>query len=73
MVYRLGNLTPLEPHFNREVGNDTYPIKQEKYRQSVYTLTQRIVAEEWTPNSLATRQRHLAQRAVHIWKSGFSL
>lgn len=72
MVYRLGNLTPLEPHFNREVGNKTYPIKQEKYQQSVYTLTQRIVAEEWTPNTLATRQRNLAQRAVHIWRSGFS-
>ncbi|MCA1990740.1 MAG: DUF262 domain-containing HNH endonuclease family protein [Coleofasciculus sp. S288] len=73
MVYRLGNLTPLEPHFNREVGNEPYPIKQEKYQQSVYTLTQGIVVEEWTPNTLATRQRHLAQRAVHIWRSGFPL
>lgn len=73
LVYRLGNLTPLEPHFNREVGNEPYPIKQEKYQQSVYKLTQRIMAEEWTPDTLATRQRHLANRAVHIWRSDFSL
>lgn len=73
MVYRLGNLTPLEPPFNREVGNEPYPIKREKYQQSVYTLTQRIVAEEWTPNTLVTRQKYLAQRAVHIWRSDFPL
>lgn len=73
MVYRLGNLTPLEPHLNREVGNESYLMKREKYQQSVYNLTQRIMAEEWTPNTLATRQRHLAQRAVHIWRSDFLL
>ncbi|MDP8964106.1 MAG: DUF262 domain-containing HNH endonuclease family protein [Cyanobacteriota bacterium] len=73
MVYRLGNLTPLEAHFNRQVGNESYPIKQEKYQHSVYTLTQRILAEEWTPDTLTTRQRHLAQRAVHIWRSDFPL
>ncbi len=71
MVYRIGNLTPLEPHLNRQVGNELYPIKQEAYRQSVYQLTQNILAEEWTPDSLAARQRHLAQRAVHIWQSDF--
>lgn len=71
MVYRLGNLTPMEPTFNREVGNQPYLIKREKYQQSVYTLTQRITAEEWTPDTLATRQRYLAQRAVHIWRSDF--
>ncbi len=73
MVYRFGNLTPLEPHFNRQLGNEPYPVKREKYQQSVYTLTQSILAEEWTPDTLATRQRHLAQRAVHIWRSDFPL
>ena len=71
MVYRLGNLTPLEPHLNRQVGNEPYPIKREVYQQSVYKLTQNILAEEWAPNTLTTRQRHLAQRATHIWKSDF--
>jgi uncharacterized protein with ParB-like and HNH nuclease domain len=71
MVYRIGNLTPLEPSLNRQVGNQLYPIKREVYQQSVYTLTQNILAEEWTPNTLATRQRHLAQRATHIWRADF--
>ena len=72
MVYRLGNLTPLEPHLNRQVGNEFYPSKCIAYQKSVYTLTQNILAEEWTPNSLARRQNELAKRAVHIWRSDFS-
>ncbi|WP_256871893.1 HNH endonuclease family protein [Nostoc sp. TCL26-01] len=71
MVYRLGNLTPLEPSLNRQVGNEIYAIKRDTYQQSVYTLTKNILAEEWTPNTVATRQKYLAQRAVHIWKSDF--
>jgi uncharacterized protein with ParB-like and HNH nuclease domain len=71
MVYRIGNLTPLEPHLNRQVGNGPYLIKRESYQQSAYKLTQEILAEEWTPNTLTTRQRHLAQKATHIWKSDF--
>ncbi|WP_258002523.1 HNH endonuclease family protein [Fischerella thermalis] len=73
MVYRVGNLTPLEPPLNRQVGNESYPIKREVYQQSVYKLTQDILAEEWTPDTLATRQRRLAQRATHIWRSDFPL
>ncbi len=73
MVYRIGNLTPLEPHLNRQVGNELYPIKREVYQQSVYKLTQNILAEEWTPNTLVTRQRYLAERAAHIWRADFPL
>ena len=73
MTYRIGNLTPLEPYLNRQVGNKLYPIKRAAYQQSAYKLTKNVMAEEWTPNTLATRQRHLAQRAVHIWRSDFSL
>ncbi|MEG4169512.1 MULTISPECIES: DUF262 domain-containing HNH endonuclease family protein [unclassified Microcoleus] len=71
MVYRLGNLTLLEPSFNRDIGQQNYRIKVEKYQQSVYALTKNIMAEDWTPDAIAARQRHLAQRAVHIWKSDF--
>jgi len=71
LVYRIGNLTPLEPHLNRQVGNELYGIKGKAYQQSVYQLTQNILAEEWTPNTLNRRQRQLAQRAVQIWKSDF--
>lgn len=72
MVYRLGNLTPLEPALNRDIGQQRYQTKQESYQRSVYTLTQKITAEEWTPDTIAARQRSLAQRAAHIWRSDFS-
>lgn len=71
MAYRIGNLVPLEPNLNRQVGNELYLIKQTVYQQSVYSLAQNVVSEEWTPDTLATRQRHLAQRAAHIWRSDF--
>ncbi|MEM9004715.1 MAG: DUF262 domain-containing protein [Cyanobacteria bacterium P01_F01_bin.86] len=71
MVYRIGNLTPLEPNLNRQVGNESYSTKQEAYQQSVYGLTRSISAEDWVADTLATRQRQLAKRAVHIWRSDF--
>jgi hypothetical protein len=71
MTYRIGNLTLLEPHLNCQIGNAFYLIKQQIYQQSVYQLTQNILAEEWTPDTLTSRQRYLAQRAAHIWKSDF--
>ena len=71
MVYRLGNLTPLEPSYNREVGNSAYSIKRKQYQQSAYTLTRQIMAEEWSPDAIAARQKLLAQRAVQIWQADF--
>lgn len=71
MVYRLGNLTLLEDTLNREIGDKSYQVKREKYQQSVYTLTKSINALEWTADSLCNRQRDLAKRAAHIWKSDF--
>ncbi|MGK7902377.1 MAG: DUF262 domain-containing protein [Hormoscilla sp.] len=71
MVYRLGNLTLLEETFNRDIGDKSYQVKREKYQQSAYTLTQNINALEWTADSLYNRQKDLAKRAAHIWKSDF--
>ena len=71
MVYRLGNLTPLEPSYNREVGNSAYSIKRKQYQQSAYALTRQIMAEEWSPDTIAARQKLLAQRAVQIWQADF--
>jgi uncharacterized protein with ParB-like and HNH nuclease domain len=72
MVYRLGNLTPLETAINRDIGQQRYTTKQPNYQQSAYSLTQQITAEEWTPNTIAARQERLARRAVQIWKTDFS-
>jgi uncharacterized protein with ParB-like and HNH nuclease domain len=73
MTYRIGNLIPLEPSLNRQIGNELYAIKHTIYQQSIYALTNNVVADEWTPDTLSARQRSLAQRAVHIWRSDFSL
>jgi uncharacterized protein with ParB-like and HNH nuclease domain len=72
MVYRIGNLTPLETSANRDIGQQRYSIKQSYYSKSVYNLTQQITAEDWTPHTIATRQERLARRAVQIWKADFS-
>lgn len=74
-MYRLGNLTLLEPPVNRAVGNADYPTKQAAYRRSVYVLTQEIAEtapHEWTPAHLDARQRRLATRATHVWRVGFA-
>lgn len=73
-IYRLGNLTLLEPSANRRIGNDQYQEKQAEYARSAYRITQRIAEmapNEWTPALLNARQRSMAQRAVHLWRSDF--
>lgn len=74
-VYRLGNLTLLESSANRRVGNAAYADKLAAYEQSVYAITRRIpeiAPDRWTPELLDARQRHLAARAVHLWRSDFA-
>jgi uncharacterized protein with ParB-like and HNH nuclease domain len=72
MVYRLGNMTLLESGLNREIGNQLYVKKQEKYQDSQYRLTQEIQAEEWTPDAIANRQQHLGRLAVQVWRADFA-
>ena len=74
-VYRLGNLTLLEPSANRRVGNAAYQEKLAAYEQSAYALTRampELAPEEWTPALLDARQRQLAVRARHLWRVGFA-
>ena len=74
-VYRLGNLTLLEPAANRNVGNRVYTGKLDTYRNSGYALTRQIpetAPERWTPELMDERQRRLSERAVHLWRSDFA-
>lgn len=74
-VYRLGNLTLLEPALNRQVGNLSYASKLTAYGQSAYTLSRQVpemATEQWTLELLNERQRRLAKRAVHLWRSDFA-
>jgi hypothetical protein len=73
-VYRLGNLTLLEPAAHRRVGNEEYGLEVAEYQRSAYAITRDIAAlapQEWTPALLEERQRRLAARAVHTWRSDF--
>lgn len=74
-INRPGNLTLLEPHINRQVGNAAYPVKTLAYGNSSYAITSRIpdaAPEEWTPARLEARQERMAQRAVHLWRADFA-
>ena len=74
-MYRLGNLTLLEAAANRTVGNAAYADKCAAYNKSSYVLTKRIpeiAPEQWTPELVDERQRQLAARAVHLWRSDFA-
>lgn len=74
-VYRVGNLSLLEATLNRRVTNGPYPEKLAAYAESSYTLTReitQIAPEFWTPELLEERQRRLARRAVHVWRSDFA-
>ncbi|MDH5642409.1 MAG: DUF262 domain-containing HNH endonuclease family protein, partial [Nitrospira sp.] len=74
-VYRLGNLTLLEPALNRQVGNLSYASKLTAYGQSAYTLSLQVsemTTDQWTLDLLNERQRRLAKRAVHLWRSDFA-
>lgn len=74
-VYRLGNLSLLEPSINRSVGNTAFEAKRDAYAKSSYRISEKLAASgivEWTPALLNARQKKLAERAVHIWRSDFA-
>ena len=73
-INRIGNTTLIESAINRDIGGATYAEKRPAYERSAYALTRQIAEmapEEWTFAFMENRQRHLAQRAVQIWRSDF--
>ena len=75
VVNRIGNLTLLEANLNRDVGNASYREKLDAYRRSRYALTKAVsefAPQEWTPAIVDKRQRQLAARVVHLWRSDFA-
>lgn len=73
-IYRLGNLTLLDPSANRQVGNAEYPAKHAEYSKSRYEITRKLAEDaptEWTLPLVEVRQSRLANRAVHLWRADF--
>jgi hypothetical protein len=71
MCDRLGNVTLLEKDRNRRLGSAGFDEKARAYRDSRYAITREITHEEWTPDTIAARQRMLAERALKIWQADF--
>lgn len=72
-VNRLGNMCLLDQKVNRQIGNLTYSEKKEKYRLSKFATTRKIPEHynDWDENTILSRQKQMAKRAVNIWKLNF--
>jgi len=72
MIYRLGNLTLLEPAMNRECGSKPFSQKIIVYRESQYGITKELADyEDWNDDNIRNRQSELARIATSIWNLPF--
>lgn len=74
LIYRLGNLTLLEPKVNRTIGNGLIGDKLDAFGNSRYAMTKKIAEDspqEWNAAQIDHRQSWLASRAEHLWRSDF--
>lgn len=68
-VDRLGNHCLLKKSENDAIGNQAFSVKKPVLLTSTLSLTSEIGQEDdWTPVSIADRQRRLASLAVRVWK-----
>ncbi|HPO12908.1 MAG TPA: DUF262 domain-containing HNH endonuclease family protein [Candidatus Hydrogenedentes bacterium] len=68
-VSRIGNLTLLSRRLNISIQNGTYQEKKDSYIQSELLITKKLPEEyaDWNPESVESRQKVLADKAVDIW------
>jgi len=73
LIYRIGNMTPLETSLNRDLGNLAYPEKRQVYQQSVFQTTKAVAEhyDTWDEHKIEARQKQLANIASGIWKIDF--
>lgn len=73
LIYRIGNMTPLETGRNRDLGNADYDAKRAVYQQSAFRITQAVAEhyDSWDEQKIEARQRRLATVASGIWKIDF--
>ncbi|MHB8245505.1 MAG: DUF262 domain-containing protein [Acidimicrobiales bacterium] len=68
---RLGNLVLMRASDNSYLKSDSFAAKRVVYAASPYLLTSQLGAlDQWTPDSITTRQHQLADLAVKTWPIG---
>lgn len=67
-IYRIGNYALLEADKNKDCGIKKFSEKKRIYQTSQYKLAQQVTADEWTPNTVDTRQSRLAAIATSVWR-----
>jgi len=73
LIYRIGNMTPLETKRNRELGNGDYASKRAVYEKSDFQITRAIAEhyEAWDEQKIEARQKQLAKLAASLWRIDF--
>ncbi|NNN70827.1 DUF262 domain-containing protein [Vibrio sp. 3-2(1)] len=69
-IYRLANMVILEKSINKNIGNCPYEVKRESLKKSAVAITAGLANfyDDWSPETIDSRQKFLAKKAKTIWR-----